>query len=381
MARRKKFVVDSSGEKYPFSKGVLAQSLIKAGLSVDDAYKVADSVSSLFKGTISTERLIGLVYSVLKKKFGRKLAERYKSLVREKEVLVADEGGKSFVPFSRGILAGSIRSAGVEVKEAFDIAKEVYERLIRKNRFKVTRSELRSITAELLKKRLGKEFADRYLLWRKAKTLEKPIIILIGGATGVGKSRLAAELSGILEINRTASTDSIREVMRKMISKELVPSIHVSSYEAGEFLPQLSEIPREERVIYGFLDQTEKVLTGISAVINRAIKENVSLIVEGIHLIPGVADAFKDKAYVVHIILSTFDEEIHKGRFKSREKSSQRTSKKYLRNFKSIRKIQDFIYQKAKEKGITVIENIDFDETRNRALQTITQKLLEEVDL
>jgi len=381
MARRKKFVVDSSGEKYPFSKGVLAQSLIKAGLSVDDAYKVADSVSSLFKGTISTERLIGLVYSVLKKKFGRKLAERYKSLVREKEVLVADEGGKSFVPFSRGILAGSIRSAGVEVKEAFDIAKEVYERLIRKNRFKVTRSELRSITAELIEKRLGKEFADRYLLWRKAKTLEKPIIILIGGATGVGKSRLAAELSGILEINRTASTDSIREVMRKMISKELVPSIHVSSYEAGEFLPPLSEIPREERVIYGFLDQTEKVLTGISAVINRAIKENVSLIVEGIHLIPGVADAFKDKAYVVHIILSTFDEEIHKGRFKSREKSSQRTSKKYLRNFKSIRKIQDFIYQKAKEKGITVIENIDFDETRNRALQTITQKLLEEVDL
>jgi 2-phosphoglycerate kinase len=169
--------------------------------------------------------------------------------------------------------------------------------------------------------------------------------------------------------------------MRKMISKELVPSIHVSSYEAGEVLPQFSEVPREERVIYGFLDQTEKVLTGINAVINRAIKENVSLIVEGIHLIPGVADTFKEKAYVVHIILSTLDEEIHRARFKSRGKSSQRTSKKYLRNFKSIRKIQEFIYQKAKEKGITVIENIDFDETRSRALQTITQKLLEEVSL
>jgi 2-phosphoglycerate kinase len=381
MAKRRRFVVDSSGEKYPFSKGVLAQSLIRIGLSVDDAYKVADSVSSLFKGTITTDRLIGLVYSVLKRKFGKKVAERYKSLVKERGVLVADESGKSFVPFSRGILAGSIRSAGVDVKEAFEIAKEVYEKLVKTGRFKVTRSQLRSITAQFLKQKLGKEFADRYLLWRKAKTLEKPIIILIGGATGVGKSRLASELSGILEIPRTASTDSIREVMRKMISKELVPSIHVSSYEAGEVLPQFSEVPREERVIYGFLDQTEKVLTGINAVINRAIKENVSLIVEGIHLIPGVADTFKEKAYVVHIILSTLDEEIHRARFKSREKSSQRTSKKYLRNFKSIRKIQEFIYQKAKEKGITVIENIDFDETRSRALQTITQKLLEEVSL
>ena len=381
MAKKKRFVVDGSGEKYPFSKGVLARSLMKVGLSVEDAYRVADSVSAKFRGTVTTDELIDLVFKTLKEKFGKKVANRYKAQVREREVLVCEECGKAFVPFSRGILAASIRSAGVDTNEAFEIAKEVHDTLVKKGKFRVKRTALRQLTAKLLKKRLGEEFSKRYLLWRKAKKLEKPIIILIGGATGVGKSRLASELAGTLEINRTASTDSIREVMRKMVSKELAPSLHVSSYEAGDFLPQLSETPKDERIIYGFLDQSDKVLTGVKAVVNRAIKENVSLVVEGIHLIPGVADLFKDKAHVVHIILTTLDEELHRGRFSSREKSSQRTSKKYLKNFKAIRKIQDFIYQKAKEKDVPVVENIDFDETRKRALDIITEQLLKEVEV
>ncbi|WP_456436330.1 ATP cone domain-containing protein [Thermovibrio ammonificans] len=375
----KKLVVDSSGEKYPFSKGVLVRSLTKAGLSVEDAYKIADLVSEQLKGTVTTQELTELVYKVLKSQFGRKVANRYRRLVKEKEVLVADEEEKSFVPFSRGILATSIRSAGVDVKEAFDIAREVYEKLVKKGKFKVKRSELRELTAKTLKKKLGEEVANRYLLWRKVKGLDRPVIILIGGATGVGKSMVAAELTRILEINRLASTDSLREVMRKMVSKELVPTLHVSSYEAGKFLHHIEGMGKEERIIYGFLDQSEKVATGVEAVINRAIKENVSLVVEGIHLIPGIANKFKDKAHIVHILLTTLDEESHRGRFKSREKRSLRTSKKYLKNFQSIRVIQDFLYRKAKEEGIPVIDNIDFDQTRDRVLEAITDKLVEEI--
>ena len=373
----KRFVVESSGEKFPFSRGVLVRSLTKAGLSVEDAYRVADLVAQQFKGTITTGELIELVYKVLKSQFGKKLANRYRRLVKEKEVLVCEECGKSFSPFSRGILASSIRSAGVDIKEAYEIAKEVHDHLIKKGIFRVKRSELRELTAKLLKRRLGEEIAQRYLFWRRAKRLEKPVVILIGGATGVGKSRLAAELAGILEINRIASTDSIREVMRKMVSRELAPSLHVSSYQAGREIPYLKDLKKEERVIYGFLDQSEKVLTGIEAVVNRAIKENVSLVVEGIHLIPGIAEKFKEKAFVVHILLTTLDEEMHKSRFKSREKSSQRTSKKYLKNFKAIREIQNFLYKRAKETGTPVIENIDFDQTRDRALEVITDRLVE----
>jgi len=373
----KRFVVEPSGEEFPFSKGILVRSLVKVGLSVEEAYKVADAVASKFKGAITTRELAEITFKVLKKKFGKKVALKYKDLVKEKEVLVCQECDKSFSPFSRGILASSIRSAGVEAKEAYDIAREVHETLLKKGKFRIPKDELREITSKLLKKKLGEEYAQRYLLWRRARKLDKPIVILIGGATGVGKSKLAAELAGILEINRTASTDSIREVMRSMVSKELVPSIHVSSYEAGKVVPSLKALNRDEEVIYGFLDQTDKVLTGIEAVVNRAIKEKVNVIVEGVHLIPGIADKFKDRAYVVHVLLTTLDEEMHKSRFKSREKSSNRVEKKYLKNFKAIRKIQEFLLSSAKEKGIPVVENIDFDQTRDEVLKKITDKLVE----
>ena len=377
--KRKRYVIDSSGEKYPFSRGVLVRSLTKAGLSIDEAYNVADEVASRFRGTITSEELTNLVFKVLKSLYGKKVAEKYRQLVGEKDILVAESDGKTFVPFSRGILAGSIRSAGVDVQEAFEIAKEIADYLRQKGKFRIKRSELRDITSKFLKKKLGKEYAQRYLLWRQMKRMDKPIIILIGGATGVGKSKLAAELAGILEINRMASTDSIREVMRKMISKELVPSIHVSSYEAGDVIYKFGEMEKEEKILYGFLDQTEKVLTGVEAVINRAIKENVSLIVEGIHLIPGIFDKLKGRAHVTHLILTTLDEEIHKSRFKSRERISQRTSKRYLRNFKAIRLIQDYLYKTATEKNISIVENIDFDQTREKAIEIITDKLIEEV--
>ncbi len=375
----KRFVIDGTGERYPFSRGVLVRSLTKAGLSVEEAYRIADEVAASFKGTITSEELSNLVYEVLKRRFGRKVANRYRRLVGEREILVVEGEGRAFVPFSRGILAGSIRSAGVDVNDAFQIAREVADYLSRKAKFRVTRQELREITSRLLKKHLGREYARRYLLWRQIKKLDKPVIILIGGATGVGKSRLAAELTGILEINRMASTDSIREVMRKMLSKELVPSIHVSSYEAGNVIYKYGEMEREQKIVYGFLDQVEKILTGVEAVINRAIKENVSLIVEGIHLIPGICEKFEGKAHMVHLILTTLDSEIHKSRFTSREKVSQRTSKKYLRNFRAIRLIQDFIYRLAKEKGTSVIENIDFDQTREKAVEIITDTLVEKV--
>jgi 2-phosphoglycerate kinase len=376
---RKKYVISSSGEKIPFSKGVLVRDLTKAGLSVEESYRVAGEVQSMLKKSVTSEELAKLVYEFLKSQYGSRIANRYKQITEEKEVMVVEEDGKTLVPFSRGILAGSIRPAGVDVNQAFEIAREVLETLKAKRISVVSRKTLRKITSELLKERLGEETAKKYLLWRQIKKLPKPVIILIGGATGVGKSKLAVELTNILEINRMASTDAIREVMRKMISRELVPSIHVSSYEAGRVIPQLATSERQLKIVYGFLDQAEKVLTGVYAVISRAIKENISLIVEGIHLLPGYFERFKKKAYIVEIVLTTFDEEMHRSRFLLREEVSKRSSARYLKNFTAIRYIQDFIHTMAKRKGVPVIENIDFDRTRDEVVDVITSSLVNQI--
>ncbi len=378
--RRKRWVLDKNGEKYPFSRGVLAKSLVNLGLSVDEAYGIAEEVASNFKGTISSRELVRLVYRLLVSKFSMKVARKYKQLVKN-EILVIENNGRTSTPFSRGILANSIKSAGISTSEAFTIAQKIADKLRHRGLFRVKRSKLRRIASDILKKEKGEEFSLRYLLWRRAKILEKPIIVLIGGATGVGKSKLAAELTTTIDISRIASTDSIREVMRSMLSKDIVPSIHVSSYEAGRVLYKFIELDEEKKVIYGYLDQSEKILTGVEAVINRAIKENVSIIVEGIQLVPGAFEKFSSKAYIIQVLLVTLDEDIHRSRFILREKKSQRTSKKYLKNFKAIRLIQDYLYKRGKDANIPIIDNIDFDRAKQEVLKAITDRLLKEVNL
>ncbi len=378
--RRRRFVVDERGNKYPFSRGVLVRSLIRAGLSIDDAYLIAEEVASSFVGTITTSELAKKVQRILADRFGKSLAQKYRKLIESKEIVVEEDTGSTSVPFSKGILANSIRSAGLDTSEAFEIAKKVEDFFKSNGEFRVKRSRIRQVVEKLLEKYYGHDTAKRYLLWRKARELKKPVIILISGATGVGKSRLAAELTTIFDINRMASTDSIREVMRRMISKDIVPSIHVSSYEAGKVIYRFAPLPEEAKVIYGFVDQSEKVLSGVKALVDRAVKENVSLIVEGIHLLPGALKEFRDKTHMVQVLLTTLDEDMHKGRFKTREKLSQRTSRKYLKNFKAIRAIQSYIYELAKREAVPIIDNVDFDQTRQKAVEIITDRLLKEVE-
>ena len=120
--RKRKYVIDSSGEKYPFSRGVLVKSLMKVGISVDDAYAVAEEVAKSFKGTITSRKLVEKVYRILKEEFGKNVAEVYRKFVEKKEIFVQEDKQKTAIPFSKGILANSIRSAGLETAEAFDIA-------------------------------------------------------------------------------------------------------------------------------------------------------------------------------------------------------------------------------------------------------------------
>ena len=76
--------------------------------------------------------------------------------------------------------------------------------------------------------------ARKYKNWRSLRTSQKPLIILIGGASGVGTSSMAFELANRLRLKNLISTDMIREVMRKIVSEELSPVIHKSSFDAYE---------------------------------------------------------------------------------------------------------------------------------------------------
>src|SRR6185369_9824531 len=67
-----------------------------------------------------------------------------------------------------------------------------------------------------------------------ARELDLPIVLLIGGATGTGKSTVATEVAYRLGITRVSSTDFVRQTMRAFLSPQFMPSIHRSSFDLPE---------------------------------------------------------------------------------------------------------------------------------------------------
>jgi len=289
-------------------------------------------------------------------------------------IIVTDPERKIRLPFSRGILTRSITLAGVDVGIAYTIATEVQKELSEKGVKLVTTEEIRELTyRKLVEHGLG-DAAKKYLFWRQLRRLKIPITILLGGTTGVGKSTIATELAFRLGIRSVIGTDTIREVMRKIIAPELLPDIHTSSFLAWRTLP--SKSGGSSPLIKGFENQVQHVSVGISAVLERAYREGFNAIIEGIHLVPGYIE-LRENSFM-YVITVRGRKELE-ARFYERGRYSKRPADYYLEHIEAILEIQDFIVEKAKEHGIPVINNVELEETVNAIMEDIMERLMERI--
>jgi len=287
-------------------------------------------------------------------------------------IIVIDKERKTELPFSRGILTRSITSAGVDVGIAYSIATEVMKEFMRMKKREVTKDEIREITYQKLLEHGLKEEAKRYLFWRRLKKLKFPMIILIGGTTGVGKSTISTELAFRLGMRTIIGTDTVREVMRKIITRELLPAIHTSSFLAWKEIENLPK--RVSPLIYGFETQVRHVAVGVNAVIERSYTEGFNTIIEGIHLVPGYIK-LNDRSFMYLIVVK--DKESLKARFYERTRYSLRPAEYYLKNLDEIMEIQDFLIEKAKEHRIPIIENVELEKTVNMIMERLMDEVLE----
>src|SRR4030043_864980 len=123
-----------------------------------------------------------------------------KSRTDSRVVMISDK--KSGLPFSKGILASSISVTGLDILTAYEIASEIQEYFLKNKIYSLPLSELRIIAFRFIKDKVNLEYAERYLLWQSVGKLEKPIIILIGGSTGGGKTNIATISSRKVNITR-----------------------------------------------------------------------------------------------------------------------------------------------------------------------------------
>ena len=121
---------------------------------------------------------------------------------------------------------------------------------------------------------------------RRIGRLPRPLVIYLAGTAGTGKSTLALELAPLLRIYRINATDTIRQVMRMVFSPAILPGLHRSSFEARGEGQRLDWGEAHGGVLSSFEEQAIRVCVGVRAVVERALVENMSIIVEGAHLIP-----------------------------------------------------------------------------------------------
>ncbi len=279
-------------------------------------------------------------------------------------VIVRDSAGLG-LPFSRGLMATSILATGAETDQAYAIAAEIQRELTGRAGSDIDAHELARLAARTIEARAGAEVAARYQTWRRLRREGRPLLLVLGGAPGVGKSTISTRLAVRFGITRIVTTDTIREVLRTVIPPTVLPELHVSTYESvGAGADPAEAYVRQARVVGGAL----------VSVVRRLLTERRSVIVEGVHLLPGELvsglGAHPSRPVVVELMLTLEDVEAHRAQLAARRAGEpERGGQRSLDRFATIRTLHDLLARRALEAGV---EALDLGAPRR-----LTERLLE----
>ena len=260
------------------------------------------------------------------------------------------------LPFSRGIMATSLLSTGIHTEEAYRLALVVQRALRADGATSHSSDDLVQAAYHALRRAPdGDEIADRWLAWRAARRSGRPIVIVLTGAPGTGKSTLATRLAVRLEITRIVTTDAIREVLRTIVPPAVLPELHTSTFELID--------PSRPDPFADFDRQCAAVSNAMAAVAGRLVTENRSVIAEGVHLDPGslarhLADHPSRPVVIERLV--TAPTAAHRANLERRLADEPlRNGRRHLDGFEHIGRIQDHLRTRAVERGVPIIDIAD----------------------
>ncbi len=256
------------------------------------------------------------------------------------------------LPYSKGLMSQTLSATGLSPERAFELAREVERRLDAMPGLEIDVGGLRTLAEQVLSEHEDQGAVRRYRDWNRLDRLDRPLIVMIGGAAGVGKSTLSTMLAHRLGITRVIATDVIRQVLRAFFTPEAMPSVHPSAFELD---------------LTGFREQAELVDTAVAAIVERACSERTPIVVEGVHAVPGaLTDSLRARCVPVEALLVVEDEELHRGHFSLRE--AARPAERYLARFDAIRALQGHLVEGAGAESIAIIDNVGVDDSLRRLM-------------
>jgi len=259
------------------------------------------------------------------------------------------------LPYSKGLMTQALSATGLTPARAWALARIIEQRLDEDAIDAIESSALRTLTEEVLEQEEGRAAVERYRDWERLTELDRPLVLLLSGTTGVGKSTLATMAAHRLGVTRVIATDVIRQVLRASFSRDFMPSVHSSAFEVD---------------MEGYAEQAEAVGTGVTAIVERACDEGTPIVIEGVHVAPGMlSEELAGRCLVVEAVLVVEDEGLHRAHFEAR--GDRRPAERYVARFDQIRLIQDYLTGKASARGVAVIDNANIDEALGRVMDLV----------
>lgn len=210
-----------------------------------------------------------------------------------------------------------------------------------------------------------------------------PLLLLIGGTSGSGKSTVALELQnllGLVDKKQLLSSDEVRDEMRHSYPKTHL--IWRSTYNVADVLCDGTEESKKQ-VLDGFEAQSRLVEAEVASRIDTPLVR--TLVVEGVHVTP----LFAAKMSSTHpnqtmaFFLRVPDADDHRNRFVQRGPKStpsvtpvSNAADKYFHYFDNIRCISDYITNGAAHYGYHVIDNCELGSALCVVLRSILDALV-----
>ncbi|MFC1688147.1 AAA family ATPase [Pseudomonadota bacterium] len=375
-------VNESENTRVPFLRGILTRSLLDAGLQFEEAFELATQVrdSLPVEGEISTESIRDRVFGLLEQQGQLGAMESYRlPLAAPARIQINSLSGTTSA-FSRGKHERYLQASGMKAEKAEQTTGMIYDHLLASGVESITTCQLGYMTYLCLLQEVSRKAARRYLVWSEFQRSARPLILMICGTVGTGKSTLATELAHLLDIVRIQSTDMLREVMRMMMPKRLLPILHTSSFNAWKALPiqDVKERDRDQLVADGYRSQADLLAVPCEAVLQRAMEESVPIILEGVHAHPDLLERLPEgsDAIVVHAMLAVLKPKELKARLRGRGVDvPQRRSKRYLNKFESVWSLQSFLLSEADRCDVPIITNQDKEKATQQIILHVVHEL------
>lgn len=382
-------VEDPDGNtRVPFLRGILTRSLQNSGLVFEEAYKAATRIRKELDDitVITSDELRDRVLTLLEQDYGGKAVARYQQQTMAATPIRVKHPDGLVTPFHGDQHRRCLETIGLTYEEAMTVMTRIRKHFLDKRVNETTSQHIAHLTYRCLHQtpELGPAVAHRWLVWIDFLRSGRPLVLLIGGTSGCGKSTIATALANQLDIVRMQSTDMLREVMRTMISKRLLPILHTSSFSAWSALAgQAGKLEQNEELLLaeGFRAQVDLLAAASEAVIERTLRERVSLILEGVHIHPSILEKIPQDtdAVIVPIMLAVLKRRDLKERIRGRStKAPQRRSERYLKHFDAIWQLQSFLLSEADRTKIPIIPNGDRDKVVREIMRTVIGTLAQE---